>query len=119
MQSTKAIALVYLFISLWFMSLFGDYEGGSIWHRPERAELFVWSAVFAVTAILCIWYGIKYNDGIVRGFGLTFLFINLYTKYFEYFWEHLHKSVFFGILAVSFWYLGSKAEKLWNLENKK
>jgi hypothetical protein len=50
-----------------------------------------------------------------RGFGLTFIFINLYTRFFEYFWEGTHKAIFFAILALSFWYLGSRAEKIWHL----
>ena len=119
LQPTKITALLYLFVSLWFLSIFGDYGGnGSIWHRADRVELFFWSVVFASAAIACIWYGIRYSDATTRGFGLTFLLINLYTKYFEYFWDHLHKSIFFGILAVSFWYLGSRAEKIWNIEKK-
>jgi len=35
---------------------------------------------------------------------------------FEYFWDATHKAIFFSILAVSFWLIGSKAEKIWNLE---
>jgi hypothetical protein len=50
-----------------------------------------------------------------RGFGLTFLFINLYTRYFEYFWNTLHKAIFFALLAISFWFIGSRAEKIWNI----
>ncbi|AFC72671.1 hypothetical protein MCC_05830 [Rickettsia rhipicephali str. 3-7-female6-CWPP] len=30
-----------------------------------------------------------------------------------------HKAVFFTILGISFWWLGSKAEKIWNLTAKK
>jgi len=54
----------------------------------------------------------------VRGFGLTFIFINLYTRFFEHFWNHLHKAIFFTLLAVSFWYLGTRAERIWNLGRK-
>ena len=43
-----------------------------------------------------------------RGFGLTFLFINLYTRFFEHFWDHMHKAIFFALLAVSFWCLGTQ-----------
>ena len=31
------------------------------------------------------------------------------------FWNGLHKAVFFALLAASFWYIGSKAESIWNL----
>jgi hypothetical protein len=39
----------------------------------------------------------------MRGFGMTSFFIEPYTKFFEYFWEGLHKAIFFAILGVSFW----------------
>lgn len=45
----------------------------------------------------------------------TFLGINLYTRFFELFWDNLHKTVFFGLQALSFWYIGSNAESIWNL----
>jgi hypothetical protein len=63
-------------------------------------------------------YGLKSNDTIAREFGITFLIIFLYTKYFEYFWDHTNKTLFFGILAASFWLIGRKAEKIWNLKSK-
>lgn len=47
-----------------------------------------------------------------RGFGITFLFNNLYTRDFEYFWKDTHKAIFFGVLGVSFWFLGQNAEKI-------
>ena len=49
-----------------------------------------------------------------EGFGVTFLGINLYTRFFELFWNNLHKAIFFALLAASFWYIGSKAETIWN-----
>lgn len=58
--------------------------------------------MFGVVSVAAIYLGIRYEDKVARGFGLTFLFINLYTRFFEYFWDHLHKAIFFTILAVSF-----------------
>ena len=60
-------------------------------------------------------YGIKADDGMTRGFGITFLFINLYTRFFEHFWNNMHKAIIFGLLAASFWYIGTHAEKIWNV----
>ena len=116
-DSTKILALLYLFISLWMLSIFGNY--GNIehwWYQSTHSELFIWSLVFAVTAILAIIHGLKFDDASTRGFGITFLFLNLYTKYFEYFWKESHKAIFFIILAISFWLIGRYAEKIWNLE---
>ena len=83
--------------------------------KVKQIELFHWSLLFGVAAVVSIYNGIKEDDGMTRGFGITFLFINLYTRFFEYFWDNTHKAIFFAILAVSFWYLGSRAEKICNL----
>ncbi|BFM49020.1 hypothetical protein [Marinomonas sp. THO17] len=112
---TKAVGLLYLFIALWIMSIFGNYGDGESWQRANQIELFHWSILFAVAAIGSIYHGVKYDDAMTRGFGLTFIFINLYTRFFEYFWEGTHKAIFFALLALSFWYLGTKAEKIWQL----
>lgn len=114
--STFKIGLLYLFASLWILSIFGNYGDWSSWHGRDKAALLAWSVLFGLAALLAVWYGLKHDDGAARGFGLTFLFINLYTKYFEYFWDSLHKAVFFLVLAVSFWLIGRKAEAIWNLE---
>tara|TARA_B110000008_G_scaffold275438_1_gene312901 strand:- start:2258 stop:3325 length:1068 start_codon:yes stop_codon:yes gene_type:complete len=112
---TKAVGLLYLFIALWIMSIFGNYGDPEIWQRAKQIELFHWSILFALASIGAIYHGVKYDDGMTRGFGLTFIFINLYTRFFEYFWEDTHKAIFFALLALSFWYLGTKAEKIWQL----
>lgn len=112
---TKAIGLLNLFIALWIMSIFGNYGDMYGWHRARQYELLHWALLFGAVALAAIWYGLRHDDGMLRGFGLTFLFINLYTRFFEYLWDSLHKAVFFAVLAVSFWYLGSKAETLWHL----
>ena len=112
---TKTIGLFYLFVALWIMSIFGNYGDMDRWEKVKQYELFHWSILFGVVSIASIWYGFKRDDGTLRGFGLTFLFINLYTRYFEYFWDSIHKAAFFAILAMSFWYVGTKAEAIWNL----
>ena len=116
LKTTKTIGLLYLFIALWIMSIFGNCSDiDTWWEIGKTMELFYWSILFALVAMGTIYHGVKYDDEITRGFGLTFIFINLYTRFFEYFWEGTHKALFFAILALSFWYLGSKAEKIWQL----
>lgn len=114
---SRAIGLLYLFIALWIMSIFGNYGDAESWQRAKQIELFHWSILFAAASIGSIYHGAKYDDGMTRGFGITFIFINLYTRFFEYFWDNTHKAVFFAILAISFWYLGSRAEKIWHLDS--
>jgi hypothetical protein len=110
---TKVIGLLNLFVALWILSIFGNYGDLVAWERVRQYELFHWSVLFGAAAIGAIWYGLKHDDTVLRGFGLVFLLINLYTRFFEYFWDSLHKAAFFAVLAVSFWYLGSKAEGIW------
>jgi hypothetical protein len=115
LKPTRAMGLLYLFIALWIMSIFGNYGDITKWEKVQQIELFHWSLLFGLAAIASIYHGIKEDDGMTRGFGITFLFINLYTRFFEYFWDSVHKGIIFAVLAVSAWYLGSRAEKIWNL----
>lgn len=116
---TKVMGLLYLFIALWIMSIFGNYGDMTKWEKVRQYELLHWSLLFGATAIAAIWYGLKRDDGSLRGFGLTFLFINLYTRFFEYFWDSIHKAAFFAVLAASFWYIGSRAEAIWHFGERK
>lgn len=110
-KSTLAMGLLYLFAALWIMSIFGNYGDMQSWHAVKQIELFHWSLIFGLAAGAAIYHGLRFDNGMTKGFGITFLFINLYTRYFEYFWEGLHKAVFFAILAATFWFVSSRAEK--------
>ena len=114
-RSTLVVGLLYLFVALWIMSIFGNYADMHQWQRVKQIELFHWSIMFAAVAGWAIYHGLRHDNDITKGFGVTFLGINLYTRFFELFWNGLHKAVFFALLAVSFWYIGSKAETIWNL----
>ncbi len=114
-RSTLVMGLLYLFISLWIMSIFGNYGDMHTWERVKQIELFHWSILFAAVAGWAIYHGLRHDNDITKGFGITFLGINLYTRFFELFWNNLHKAIFFALLAASFWYIGSKAETIWNL----
>jgi len=115
-KPTYTMGLLYLFISLWILSIFGNYGDMNSWYNVKQIELFHWGILFALVAIGAIFYGLKQDDYTSRSFGITFLVINLYTKFFEYFWDMTHKAIFFIILAISFWLIGRRAEKIWNLE---
>lgn len=114
-QTTLVIGLLDLFIALWLLSIFGNYGDIDSWYSARQIELFHWSLLFALAAVAAITHGLRYDDATTKGFGLTFLFINLYTRFFEYFWDAAPKAVFFIILAASFWLIGRKAETIWTL----
>lgn len=75
--------------------------------------LLPWVLLFAVAAV-SVYISLKTDDGMLRGFGLTFLGINLYTRYFEYFWDGMNKVLFFLILAASLAVIGRYAERIWH-----
>lgn len=102
-KPTHVVGLLYLFMSFWILSIWGHKEGTSL----------MWSILFGLVALGSTYYGLKNDDGPARGFGITFFLINLYTKYFEVFWDKTDKTIFFFLLGLSFWLIGSRAEKLW------
>lgn len=117
-RPTLAMGLLYLFIALWIMSIFGNNGDLYTWRAARPIELLHWSLAFGIVALGAIYFGIREEDGMLRGFGITFLIINLYTRFFEYFWDSLHKAIFFAVLAASFWYIGTRAEKIWDPDKK-
>ncbi|CRX38590.1 DUF2157 domain-containing protein [Estrella lausannensis] len=110
---TKNIGLLYGFVSLWVLSIFGNYGDMDVWSDAGRFELLHWSLIFLAGSIAAIYLGVKLDDSGFRGFGLTFLFINLYTRYFEHFWDKMPLALFFALLGASFWLLGAYAERIW------
>lgn len=117
-RCTLSMGLLYLFISLWLMSIFGRDADMTSWIHNRHMDLLFWSLLFGAAACVVLWLGIKYDDGMLRGYALFFLFLNLYTRYFEWFWDSSDKGLFFIILGISLWFLASRAERLWNLGKK-
>ncbi|MDR9830598.1 hypothetical protein RCJ22_33990 [Vibrio sp. FNV 38] len=113
--TTKIIGLAYLFVALWVVSIFGNYTSYTKWEAVTQWTLVHWSILLTGMSVYAIYHGIKFKDEITKVFGLTFFFINLYTRFFEYFWQDMHKALFFAILALSFWFFGSRAEKIYQV----
>ncbi|CAM4217259.1 hypothetical protein [Vibrio agarivorans] len=113
--TTKLIGLAYLFIALWVVSLVGNHVSLVEWEKVSQFSLIHWSILLTVVSLYAIYHGVRFKDDIVKVYGLTFFFINLYTRYFEYFWQDMHKALFFAILALSFWFFGSRAEKIYQV----
>jgi len=117
-ELTYIVGLVYLFVSLWLLSIFGNLGNIDSWWHIKQISLFYWGIITAVVAAGFLLLGLRNKDVIAREFGITFLLIFIYTKYFEYFWEHTNKALFFAILGASFWLIGRKAEKIWNFKSR-
>lgn len=110
--ATLVVGLLYLFVALWMLSIFGNYGDLSSWGLRKEFELFHWSVLFAAAAGAAIWHGVRFDHPVTYGFGVTFLFINLYTRYFEHFWAPLHKAAFFAVLGGSLWLLALYAQRI-------
>ncbi|KAI1282227.1 hypothetical protein F5Y07DRAFT_410812 [Xylaria sp. FL0933] len=111
-SSTRTWGMLYFYIALWILSLSGDdklrgkYSVVSGW----SGKIAFWSIAFLCAAVTAIWHGLRYGDSTTKGFGLTFLGINLYTKFFEFCWSKWYKPVFFAALAFSLGLVGRYAE---------
>lgn len=108
------IGILYLFISLWLLSIFGNYSDLDKWAATKQFHIFYWGLLSTAISLAFAWYGLKRSDVIAREFGITFLLINLYTRFFEYLWDNINRAIFFGLLALSFWLIGRQAEKIWS-----
>ncbi len=114
--STYVVGMLYLFISLWFLSIFGNSESWIRWYSTKQVELWAWNLLILLGSVVAIFIGLKRDDAVARGFGITFFLLGIYTLYFSLLWDVIHAGLFFFILAVSFWLLGRKAERIWHLE---
>lgn len=113
-QMSYIIGVLYLFISLWLLSIFGNYDDLDKWAEIKQFHILYWGVLATVISLAFAWYGLKNKDVIAREFGITFLIINLYTRFFEYLWDNVNRAIFFSLLALSFWIIGKQAEKIWS-----
>ncbi|MEQ8715012.1 MAG: hypothetical protein RIC80_18475 [Cyclobacteriaceae bacterium] len=111
-EITQSTGMLVLFVSLWILSISGNYTSWDTWNEVRQYELWGWGLLMATCSVGAIFYGIKKDIPIIRDFGVGFLLLNLITRYVEYGYPNLHKAVFFGILGLIFWLIGSNAEKL-------
>jgi MFS family permease len=116
---TRYFTLSAFFVAFWLLSIFGNYTDFEVWEQVRQENLYYWGIIFGLVAIAFIIYGVKKDDDFARAYGISFLLLNIYTRYFEFFWEESYKAIFFAILAVSFWLIGRKAERLWNMDFRK
>ena len=115
---STSIALLYLFCSLWLLSIFGNYGDIDSWYSSDASEHVLWMLILAFIAGGFLFHGLKYGYDKHREFGIFFIIINIYSRYFEFFWAPMHKTIFFAILAISFWFIGKRAERFWLKKSK-
>lgn len=108
---TYLAGLLIFFTGIWGVSIFGNFGYLEEWRKVRQVYVLGYSIVFGLTAVAAFYLGIKNRDDITRDFGMLFLLLNLYSRYFEFFWDAMNKGLFFLVLAVSFWFIGRQIEK--------
>ena len=84
--------LIYLNLSLWILSV--DYY-------PDKSDALLWVILFTIGGIAQIVAGARLKDARFTGFGIVFLGINLYTRFYEHFWDDLSKATFFTVVGIT------------------
>jgi hypothetical protein len=106
--------LWFLFWSaLWLCALFGNYPTWEDWEAASAVHLLPWGVLMAVAALWVWQQGLKHQRKHWVWMGSIALFTDAYTQYFLFLWDPLPASLFFFILALSFFIIGRKAEVIW------
>lgn len=94
--------IILLLAGLWGLSVFGNQSDLEEWHTLRRQAAIFYGLLSGITSILFIIWGGKTGQKALRDYGLAFLLLNLYTRYFELFWDAMNKGIFFLLLSLSF-----------------
>jgi uncharacterized membrane protein len=82
----QSVALVYLNLSLLILSIDG-------WHGDVR----VWVIVFTAAALAQIVLGARLQNALLLSFGVTAAALDLFTRYFESFWDRMSLGAFLAV----------------------
>jgi hypothetical protein len=96
----ESLGLVYLNMSLLILSIEGGYHDA------------VWIAVMTLVAIGQIVLGARLRNRLILGFGVTFIFIDGFTRFYERFWDSWTKAAFFLGLGLITFGVGAACEFL-------
>lgn len=116
-ESTYSIGLFLFLLAAWTLSIFGNYDDYEAWKIIKQSHFWYWTVGFTLVLGGLIAYGFQNKIDTLRDMALVFFLLNIYTRYFEYFWDRTNSGIFFAILALSFWFVGRKAEQ-WRSKEK-
>ena len=106
------VGLLFFFTSLLLITIFGNYSDFERWNEIKQTQFIFWDVLLFTITALGMYSGLKRNDYILGNISLLFFIMNLITRYFEYFWIPLHKSIFFMVLAFIFWLTRKQSRKI-------
>lgn len=111
-------SILLLFFFLWILSISGNVPDYGYWEKTKQISRIFYGVLAMFICLITVYSGFKKQDNRLQLIGFLFFLLNMYTRYFEYFWNSLHKALFFSLLGVSFWFIGTRAEKYWRKEWK-
>lgn len=105
--------LLSLNLSLWFLSLFGYYENMEVRWEGTGMERFMFSVLWALVSGASIYGSDRTGLQVLGKYGFTFLYINLYTFYFQFVAANTPEVWFLHLLIAggSLLWLGSHLER--------
>jgi len=87
----QSLGLAYLNMSLLILSIWTRQEGDTV----------VWIGVLTIVCLTQIVLGARWQNGLFRGFGITFFVINVFTRYHELFWDKIDLGAYLLMGGVS------------------
>ncbi|NLB55053.1 MAG: hypothetical protein GX811_04695, partial [Lentisphaerae bacterium] len=92
------VGMLIINLALWFLSFFGYYEDYNSYWRDSESERLLYSLLWGLVSGGSLLAGAKYGIKMLRGYGMTFLIINLYTFYFQFIVYHSGAAWFMHLL---------------------
>lgn len=117
-ETTYTTGLILFLIAAWTLSIFGNYDDYQAWNLIKQSHFWYWSLGFTLVLAGMIAFSFQTDNDTLRDTALLFFLLNIYTRYFEYFWDRTNKGIFFALMALSFWFVAKKAEQWRNKDRK-
>ncbi len=105
------VGILYLNIILGIMSVFGNNTYPIIFEYRSM-ELLIYSVLFLLSNIITLIIGCKLKISPIVKYSIFFIIINMYIRYFEYFYLKMNTWIFFIILGISTILIGIIIERI-------
>ena len=106
------IGLLYLNTILALMSVFGNYDYAIILKEYGNPYIIIYSSLFLLSNIITLIMGYKLKISSILKYSIFFIILNLYIRYFEYFYFRMNTWIFFIILGSSTILIGIIIERI-------
>ena len=106
------IGLLYLNTILALMSVFGNYDYAIILKEYGNPYIIIYSSLFLLSNIITFIIGYKLKISSIVKYSIFFIILNMYIRYFEYFYFRINTWIFFIILGSSTILIGIISERI-------